>query len=209
MEYNLLTHEQIVEDGDEGADEIFNFNDTVESYVTTDIARAFIDINRAPDDIRDDGVVKTKTCMNAPIYNAPLPEMLINKVIAKYHTPYHERLTALSRNVAAGIDCHTMFATSPPNSAVPGIPRPHICLGNGDGTCPVNWIEEMANCFRKQFGETNVLINDPFSGGYIIRKHFSEIPWIQIEVSRGQFMTNAEKRRKVFSAIESWVRSIQ
>ena len=55
---NLLSQEEIAADGDVGAVEIYNFADHVDQYVTTSIARAYVDMNRDPVDIRKDGVVK-------------------------------------------------------------------------------------------------------------------------------------------------------
>ena len=204
--YSLLTLEQIIEDGDEGASEIYNFPELVETLIKADIARAFVDLNRSPDDRRDDGVVKTKTCMNESIYNSPLPEHLVELLISRYYTPYHRRLSHLAQNAKAGIDCHTMFAKSPPISDRPGVTRPHICLGNGYGTCSDKMINEMASSFANEFGESNVTINEPFAGGYIIKKHSAEIPWIQIEVSREPFMKNQDKKEKIISAVTAWAK---
>ena len=66
--YCILTSEQIVEDGDVGAAEIYTLEPEVEAYVTTQIARAIVDLNRAEDDRRADGVVKTHTCWNIQFY---------------------------------------------------------------------------------------------------------------------------------------------
>ncbi|NIQ82806.1 MAG: N-formylglutamate amidohydrolase, partial [Anaerolineae bacterium] len=65
----VLTQEQIVEDGDEGAGEIYSIEDEVAAFVTTGVARAFVDVNRAEDDRRADGVVKTHTIWEIPIYS--------------------------------------------------------------------------------------------------------------------------------------------
>ena len=50
-----LTETEIAKDGDEGAAEIYTIESEVECYVTTDIARAIVDLNRAEDDRRKDG----------------------------------------------------------------------------------------------------------------------------------------------------------
>jgi hypothetical protein len=61
----------------------------------------------------------------------------------------------------------------------------------------------MAQCFERAF-ETEVAINDPFRGGYIIRAHARQLPWIQVELSRAPFLINAEKRERVLAALTEW-----
>ena len=56
----ILEEQDIIEDGDEGAAEIYYpLKDQVTAFVFTDIARAIVDMNRREDDRTKDGVVKT------------------------------------------------------------------------------------------------------------------------------------------------------
>jgi N-formylglutamate deformylase len=200
---NLLENEEIIADGDEGAAEIYDLEPHVAAFVTTDIARAYVDLNRAEDDRRKDGVVKTHTCWDVPIYDGPLSEDTVEKLLEKYHRPYHERLRQLSTHVKLGIDCHTMAHKGPPVGPDPGKERPLICLSNADGTCPMEWIRRLAAFFEGAF-QTRVSINHPFKGGYIIKSHASEIPWVQLEMSRTPRLSNQEKRHKVLQVLQSW-----
>lgn len=102
-----------------------------------------------------------------------------------------------------GIDCHTMAAKGPPLSPDTGEERPYICLSNADHTCPDPWFELMARCFENSFG-FSISVNYPFKGGYIIRSHKTELPWIQIEFSRADFMNTDEKRRRLLKALSEW-----
>jgi len=206
----LLSLKDIVRDGDEGAREIYGRLENIcVSFHSTRIARAFVDMNRAEDDIRLDGVVKTHTIWNQPIYRNELSAETIQTLIRKYWRPYHEDLSRLSgQGAILGLDCHTMAATGPPLGHDAGIPRPAVCLSNADGTCPNQWIRSMAECFRKAFHD-EVRINDPFSGGYIIRSHSGELPWVQIEISRGDFMSNEQKGACVLSALTEWAASLK
>lgn len=202
----LLTPEEIADDGDRGARVIFAIESEVATFVTTDIARAAVDMNRARDDRRKDGIVKTHTCWDVPIYRQPLPESLVDTVLDRYHEPYHARLTAAAElGLTLAIDCHTMAEHGPPVGPDPGARRPLVCLSNADETCPDRWLEEMAECFRRAYHE-DVAINEPFKGGFIIRAHAHEMPWLQIELSRTPVFPDDEKRRRVLAALTEWCR---
>lgn len=203
-----LTPDEIVADGDEGAREIYELRDHVVEFVTTDVARAVVDLNRAEDDRRPDGVVKTETCWGVPVYDDVLPEAVVGQLLDRYYRPYHRRLSAgVSDRVRLCVDCHTMAAAGPPIGPDPGRPRPHVCLGNGgtvgDGTAatlPSGWTEVLRQSFQAHFGDS-VTVNDPFAGGYITRTHGQQRPWLQLELSRAPFMTHEEKRNGVLRAL--------
>ena len=199
--YCVLTPEQIAEDGDEGAREIYDLADEVEVFATTDVARAIVDLNRAEDDRRPDGAVKTHTVFNVPVYDPSPPEDVVAALIERYHRPYHARLRALaSGNVRLGIDCHTMLAVGPPIGPGAGEPRPAACLGSADGTCPREWLEAFRRALERTLGQP-VTHNEPFKGGYITRTHAAELPWMQLELSRAPFLSLEEKRGRVLEAL--------
>ena len=54
----------------------------------------------------------------------------------------------------------------------------------------------------------HVTINDPFSGGYITRNHSAEMPWLQLEMSRAPFLSDAEKNQLVRTALTRLVARI-
>jgi formiminoglutamase len=204
----ILTRQQIIEDGDEGAAEIYSLGEEVEQLVTSDVARAVVDLNRAESDRRRDGVVKTHTCWDVPVYRQALPEELIDVLLERYYRPYHRRLTRLAGSgVIAGIDCHTMAAVGPPVGPDPGVPRPFICLSNGDGTCPQEWLVRLAACLSESFDE-QVSLNHPFTGGFITRSHSTELPWIQLELSRGSRMSRSRQRDRLVVALSRFVEMI-
>ena len=201
--YCALTHRETAEDGDEGAAEIYlGLEPLVAAFHTTDVARAIVDMNRAEDDRRRDGVVKTHTCWNVPVYRERLPESVAEGLIGRYHRPYHRRLTELAaeRSARLAIDCHTMAAHGPPVGPDAGKERPWICLGNRGGTCPDAWIAALKDCFEERIG-SNVTINEPFGGGYITRKHSAEMPWLQLEISRAPFLSDPDKSGMVRMAL--------
>lgn len=208
--YCILSARDIAHDGDEGAREIYDIADRVEAYVSTSVARAIVDMNRAPTDLRADGVIKTHTCWNVPVYQPPLPDNVARTLLERYHRPYHERLTHMARNqrVVAGVDCHTMAATAPPQAPDPGAGRPRICLSNADGTLPDAWFHALANHLEMSFGFAPSL-NRPFRGGHIIRAHSHELPWVQLELSREPWIGPNAKRQRVVRALAAWVESIR
>lgn len=204
---SLLDERAILEDGDEGSREIYDLASVVSVLVTTEVARAFVDMNRAEDDRRKDGVVKTHTCWDVPIYHEPLPEDIIERLLARHHRPYHAALSeaAASSSAVLGVDCHTMAAQGPPVGPDPGRNRPLICVSNADGTCPLPWLQAMGRCLEESFGEP-VSLNRPFRGGHIIRAHALELPWLQLEMSRDPRFSCTEKRAGVLAAFRLWCR---
>jgi len=201
----ILDREQIAKDGDEGAAEIYDIPSEVIAFVSADIARAIVDLNRAPDDFRADGVVKTHTCFEEPVYSEPLSQARIETLLVQHYQPYHARLRGLAPRARLGIDCHTMLAVGPPIGPGAGERRPRICLSNADGTCPVEWLESLGDELLSEFGE--VSLNEPFRGGYIIREHATDLPWVQLEMSREPFASFGEKRAKLLSALRAWCAS--
>lgn len=199
----ILTEEAILQDSDEGAGDIYDLDADVAELVSTDVARAICDMNRAETDRRKDGIVKTHTCYDIPVYSAPLPETHARSIIDRYWRPYHLRLSAPRGDVWLGVDCHTMAAVGPPVGPDPGRERPWICLSDGDGTCPPAWRNLMLACLSEQF-EGRVTHNQPFRGGYITRTHAAERPWMQLEMSRAPFYPNPEKRQRVLAAFSAW-----
>lgn len=200
--YCGLTAEEIEADGDVGAAQIYDFPDQVEAWISSEVARAVVDLNRAVDDRRKDGVIKTHTCWDVPVYRKTLPESVAAALLERYYHPYHRRLSAPPAAAVLGVDCHTMAAVAPPVAPDPGAHRPQVCLSHAGGTCPETWLEELASCFGDHFDE--VALNTPFTGGYIIRAHAAELPWVQLELSRAAFAPLEDKRRRVLAALSQW-----
>ncbi len=206
----ILTPEQIYEDGDWGAAEIyFGLEKSAEAFISSDVARAIVDLNRAADDFRKDGIIKTHTCYDIPVYKEFPSQKLIEQLLAAYYHPYHLKLEQLAEkgNVKVGIDCHTMAAVGPPVGPDAGRMRPLVCISNADGTCPNEWLKKLTESFQKVFTQELVTINDPFKGGYIIRTHSTKLPWLQVELSRTEHISNREKRDGVIEALNDWYRN--
>ncbi len=158
-------------------------------------------MNRAEHDRSRDGIIKTHTSYDVRVYHQPIPEDVVEILLERYYRPYHKRLSESVVDVKFGIDCHTMAAIGPPSAKDSDHERPNICLSDADGTCPKNWFNKIAHCLETSF-ESKISVNHPFKGGYIICSHSSELPWVQIELSRAPFLTIAEKRERVLQALE-------
>ena len=189
----VLGEKEVAEDGDEGAGEIYlPLQKEVSALVTTVVARAIVDMNRAEGDRGKDGIIKTHTCGDLPVYRKFPSDEIIKLLIERFYTPYHASLTRHAESAALGVDCHTMAALGPPIGPDPGVKRPALCISNAHFTCPDEWIISLAAYLESVF-EKEVSINTPFKGGYIIRAHAKELPWVQLELSRAPFLSNQEK----------------
>jgi N-formylglutamate deformylase len=114
--------EDIFDDIDPFTREIYDLEPWVVEVMDTDIARAFVDLNRAADDLppkNPDGIIKSMTCYKKPIYikgkepNKPLRQTLIEH----YYLPYHKKLqeiTSQNKELKLALDCHSMAAEPPP-----------------------------------------------------------------------------------------------
>ena len=187
------------DDSDPFTRQIYDVGADVAHVVTTDIARPYVDVNRAPDDrppSNPDGVVKTSTCYGQPIYepgHGPTDE-LTEVLLRLYYWPYHESLIHVMTDgdVALGLDCHSMAAVAPPIAPDPGKERPPFCISNQDDvTCSKALLKSLARGISRAFEikESDVALNEPFKGGYITRAHGTgAVPWVQIEINRSFYL---------------------
>lgn len=184
-------------DGDAFTPEIYDVGTLVAHVQAAEVARAFVDLNRAPDDRppkNADGVVKTATCYGVPMYREALDAALVEEVLDRYYHPYHAALAEAARRPGMwlALDCHSMAATPPPVAPDAGRPRPLFCLSNGEGaTCDAELLQRLARCFREAFecAPDQVALNAPFQGGYVTRHHGrNPLPWIQVEMNRALYL---------------------
>lgn len=185
------------EDIDHFTREVFGIDAYVGLTLEAHVSRTIVDLNRDPSLLppeNKDGVVKTHTCLNEPIYRKlPGPEV-VERMLKRYYWPYHQSLKAAadSGDYALALDCHSMAAVGPDLSPDPGRPRPLVCLGNRKGeSAPHEWLELLAQAFRQEMElpEHEVVLNKPYPGGYISRFYGNNpTPFIQIEYSRALYV---------------------
>ncbi|MBM1001822.1 MAG: N-formylglutamate amidohydrolase [Desulfofustis sp. PB-SRB1] len=207
-DHTLLSRKDIFSDGDPLTRSLYDFRKEVLYYIETPIARAVVDLNRPPNSMppkHRDGIIKSHTVTGKRVYrpNRVPTSRIVRLLFNKYYLPFHQRLHALSRQpgVLCGIDCHTMLDRAPVISRHPGRRRPFICLSNRGGrrgekfrrrrlTCPPPLIRNLAECLRREFPEAadDIVPNDPFLGGFIVRHHSHHLPWIQLELNRRAYL---------------------
>ncbi len=187
---------------------MFDYQDRVNAWIDTPISRLVVDLNRPPTALpprKDDGVVKVRTIDGKEVFldGKYPPITLIHSMMMQHYFPYHAHLDRLldEAGVEIAFDCHSMLPVNPAGQKDAGEIRPLFCLGNhgdptGDpregtlATCPGEWIRALAAAFRMEFSlRREVMINEPFSGGFIANAHYwrKGIPWIQIEVNRSLY----------------------
>ena len=195
----ISDHDQF-DDSDPFVIEIYDLGDKVQRVITSDIARAFVDLNRSLQDIppkNPDGLIKSFTCYQKPIYKKGKEpdDSIREKLIQLYYLPYHRMIQKSLKelDLQLCLDCHSM-ASIAPNISPDGKnkKRPLFCLSNQNGkTSSSEMIELFADCISKSFQvkRNDVLLNDPFQGGYITKSYGNNpIPWIQIEMNRSLYL---------------------
>lgn len=199
----IATAEDQKEDIDHLTREIFAQPEGfVAHQLVFETARTFVDLNRVPQNWGEnfpDGVVKTLTHLDRPIFSQFPEDSVIQEVLDRLYHPYHQALAeaVADPKVVLLLDCHSMapygLGVSPDR---PGQPRPLINLGHRGGATAPLWIVE---CLREIMAEVyelpveEILIDHPFDGGYITVSHGSRgTSAIQIEFNRAFYLGDQE-----------------
>ena len=198
-----IGREDLFDDMDPFTREIYDIGDRATAVISANIARAFVDLNRAEDDLppqNPDGVIKSMTCFKKQIYikGKEPDDRLRRELIRRHYLPYHRELreiTGRDRKIRLALDCHSMAAAAPPIApdSAREIKRPRICLGNVHGkSCEMETVEKLAHCFCEAFSlnQDEVSINQPFAGAYITRTYGNKpVPWVQVEMNRSLYLS--------------------
>ncbi len=178
--------------------------------------RAYIDPNRAPDDIDEslleapwpDGArpgpkvalgigLIAKREPDGLVYDRKLSIAEVRHRLDRYYWPYHHELAgALDEchdrfDTVWHLNCHSMPAVSTELSPEgPGVERPDFCVGDRDGsTCDRAFTELVVETLRALGYE--VTVNNPYKGVELIRRYSDpgrRRHSLQIEVNRGLYM---------------------
>jgi N-formylglutamate amidohydrolase len=190
VDLHALEPEDVAAESDADAAEIFApLRDRVAGFVTTEIARVFVDVDRNEDDLRPDGAVKTRTRRRRPIYRAPPDRALVTRLLAAHHRPYHERLRREASEALLGIDCHTRPDSAP------------VHVVTGSLTCDPHYSELLVACLEHAFG-VDVAARRLDAGGHIIRAGPGGISWVRLVVSAEPWAPPRDKARCVAWALD-------
>ncbi|MCH9658253.1 N-formylglutamate amidohydrolase [archaeon] len=197
-----ITNKDLFDDSDPFVMELYDVGDKVERVIKTDIARAFVDLNRSLQDMppdNPDGLIKSKTCYDKPIYtNGKEPDdSLKTMLIELYYNPYHQAIQKSidELDLKLCMDCHSM-ASMPPyfSRAKSKSKRPMFCISNNDGQASSQeTMELLADSISEAYSidRDEIFLNDPFHGGHITRTYGNKpIPWIQVEMNRDMYLSS-------------------
>lgn len=190
--------------------------------------RAYVDLNRAvteldPALVQDAvtkginpaiaaglGVIPRVVANGQVIQTGKISLEVAQERLARYYTPYHERLTELlsehrkNFGMAILIDCHSMPHEALKSAPFSGRQRPDVVLGDRFGVSCDRWITDKVQQIFEQAG-FSVARNAPFAGGYITQ-HYGRpkrgTHALQIEIDRSLYMNEQTVTKKAdFDAI--------
>ncbi len=183
------------------------------AVITAKAPRAWIDMNRAPDDI-DAAMLADADSSQFPGMSSKgrgglglIPRRLsgvgdiwqnkwawqdIRTRIAEHHAPYHSAiadiLRAMQRQYGAAVllDLHSM----PSLAAAHNAPPAQVVIGDRFGAAASSQISEAALAVAQQHGFTAQL-NYPYAGGYILQRHaapMENVHALQLEIDRALYL---------------------
>lgn len=182
------------------------------------IPRAYIDLNRAADELDPAlvegiarsphnprvssglGVIPRVVANGRAIYRGKLPLAEAEQRITRFWTPYHEALRglideSLSRfGEAVLVDCHSMPHEAIESHARPGQPRPEVVLGDRFGAAAGRAVMDRIEAAFMAAG-LRVVRNSPFAGAYITQAYgrpSRNSHVVQVEIDRAIYMDEAQ-----------------
>jgi len=215
-----ILEKDLFDDSDPFVIEMYDLGEKVEGVIKTNIARAFVDLNRSLQDLppqNPDGMIKSATCYEKPIYKpgGEPDDSLRSVLVEMYYKPYHKSIqkSIHELNLQLCLDCHSMASVAP-NVSPDGNKkkRPMFCLSNQDGkTSSSQMIELLASCMSESYeiDRRNISLNDPFHGGHITKTYGNNpIPWIQVEMNRDLYLAKEWFNEETLSIDSSRLRDL-
>lgn len=188
------------------------------TLVVTKISRYVIDLNRDAKDRdasfvkggheipnpRNLGLIANKTTRDERLLKEPLTPEELERRIADYYKPFHDRLHDLIRETKrkAGftihIDAHSMPSRGTTAHTDAGRERADIVLGDRNGTSCAGSLTLMIHKHFEHAG-LSVRQNDPYQGGFItasLGQPDANVHSIQIEINRKLYMDEESFAKK-------------
>ncbi len=180
--------------------------------------RAFIDLNRAADELDPGvvegvarsphnprvasglGVIPRVVAGGRAIYRGKLTRAEADERLRRYWHPYHAALKTLTDQAhgafgqAVLIDCHSMPHEAIESHARPGTPHPQVVLGDRFGSAASRDVIDQVEAAFLRAG-LRVSRNAPFAGAYITQafgRPSRGYHVVQVEIDRALYMDEAK-----------------
>jgi N-formylglutamate amidohydrolase len=195
------------------------------TLLLSDFARAYVDLNRGPDELDPDlidelppgdrsvpsprvlaglGVVPRTVGDGVEIYASRLPFAAVQARLKEVYAPWHGAIEGLieAEKQAVGhcvvLDCHSMPASAS------GLPENDIVLGDRFGaSCAPIYMAEAYSFLRSK--GLRVARNNPYAGGYATERYGKPAQnqhSLQIEINRSLYMVEgAMSKRNSFAHV--------
>lgn len=231
---SILDERQVRSSEDAFVDDLFrNAPDFGAPLLTAKAPRAFLDLNRAPEELDPAlvegvrrishnprvasglGVIPRVVSNGRAIYRGKLTLQEAHSRISDYWRPYHDKLQTLldesqrTFGEAILIDCHSMPHEALENVGPPGAPRPDIVLGDRFGAAAAGSVMERVEAAFASAG-LRVARNMPFAGAFITQQYgrpSRQQHAVQVEIDRALYMD--EQTLKPNAQFESFQATLQ
>lgn len=195
-----------------------------------DVPRAFLDLNRAPDELDPAliegiaraphnprvssgiGVIPRVVSGGRQIYRGKLSLAEVEARLRSHWYPYHNALRDLIEETHRGfgeavlIDCHSMPHEAIESHTRPGQPRPDVVLGDRFGAAAATHVMNAIEVIFRDAG-LRVARNTPFAGAFIAQSYgrpSARRHVVQVEIDRSLYMDEARvERGSNFAAFRS------
>ena len=181
--------------------------------------RAYIDVNRAVDDLdpallagvwdgalaptdysrRGMGLVRRLALPDVPMYDAPLDPSAVRARIERWYRPYRARLATLldettrTHGTVWHLDWHSMKSRGNAMNVDAGARRPDLVVSDRRGTTATpGLVDRIAAWFAAR--GYDVRCNDPYQGGDLVRTFGAPAQGrssVQVEINRALYMDEA------------------
>lgn len=206
------------------------------TLISATFPRAYVDVNRAADDIDPDllaepwptaltptdytkrgmGLIRRNALPNVPMYDRRLSVAEVQRRITTFYRPYRDALAAAinaaqaQHGVVWHIDCHSMKSTGNAMNVDNGAARPDMVVSDRHGTtsdpAQTAWVAEW---FRAR--GLSVQVNVPYQGGDLVRSFGDPAQGrhsIQIEFNRALYLDEVRVERSAgFGALREHCRA--
>jgi len=184
------------------------------SFLKAGAPRAFVDLNRSADELDPAlieglrrtghnprvaaglGVIPRVVANGRAIYSGKISQVLAQRRIDQYWTPYHQMLQKLldtahqTHGQAVLVDCHSMPHEAMDGVARGGMRRPDVVLGDRFGAAAT---AEVVDRIEAAFVAAGFVVtrNVPFAGAYITQAYGRPTRGqhaVQVEIDRSIYM---------------------